>query len=647
MRASLIVLALLMLSASPAHGQVNADSLWSVWADESRPAQDRANAIEAFAIARYQGTNPDSLIICGQLMQRLARTAGLDLYVGRALMLKSKGLMSKGEVDAPMLLLDSAIAIFEAIGEEALLVRALNTIASAHAGKGDYARGIAKLTRALRMAEARGDSSMTARILGNIGALYHMQDDLDNALEYYQRRLVIAEAIGQKDILGEVIGNIGVLYNDKGDFGKALEHHKRAQALAREIGYAGMESNATHNIGSVYIKLGRYEEAIEQFKMELAMTERAGEMIGVSSAMAGLAEACNAMGQHAQALVHGRRSLELATASGDMTARRNSAEVLYVAYKALGQDDAALRMHETFIALRDSIRREENQAAMMTQKFQYEFDKKESLLIAEQEKKDALAAEELRRRNVQRNAFIGGFALMLLLAGTFLFQRNRINKEKQRSEDLLLNILPEEVAEELKLKGEAEAVHLDQVTVLFTDFNGFTAMSEVVTPKQLVRDLHECFSAFDHICEKHGLEKIKTIGDAYMAAGGLPTPNTTHATDVIKAAMEMRDFIADGKARKIAAGLPYFEIRIGIHTGPVVAGIVGVKKFQYDIWGDTVNTASRMESSSEVGQVNISEATYALVKDEPTLTFTSRGKVQAKGKGELEMYFVQRPSNSA
>ncbi len=241
---------------------------------------------------------------------------------------------------------------------------------------------------------------------------------------------------------------------------------------------------------------------------------------------------------------------------------------------------------------------------------------------------------------------------------------DELRAEKERSDALLLNILPEEVAEELKAKGEAAAKFIEQATILFTDFKGFTAISERMGPQELVRDLNECFSAFDRICERHGIEKIKTIGDAYMAAGGLPTPNTTHAVDAINAALEMRDFIAEGKAKKAAAGLPYFEIRIGVHTGPVVAGIVGVKKFQYDIWGDTVNTASRMESSGEVGQVNISEATYravvgpqlsvvsgdggSLTTDNQQLTtqkaftFTPRGKVQAKGKGELEMYFVER-----
>ena len=220
-------------------------------------------------------------------------------------------------------------------------------------------------------------------------------------------------------------------------------------------------------------------------------------------------------------------------------------------------------------------------------------------------------------------------------------QKNRVHlkKEKKRSDELLLNILPAEVADELKMKGSSEAQSIDQVTVLFTDFKGFTQLSEKLTPKELVAEINECFSAFDHIMQKHGVEKIKTIGDAYMAAGGLPTPNKTHATDVVDAALEIQQFMTAYKKRKEAEGNAGLEIRIGVHTGPVVAGIVGVKKFAYDIWGDTVNTASRMESSGETGRVNISSSTYSLVKDR--YRCVHRGKVSAKGKGDIDMYFAE------
>ena len=213
-----------------------------------------------------------------------------------------------------------------------------------------------------------------------------------------------------------------------------------------------------------------------------------------------------------------------------------------------------------------------------------------------------------------------------------------IEREKERSDKLLLNILPEEVAEELKSKGSADAKLIDQVTVLFTDFKGFTQLSEQMSPHDLVAEINACFSVFDNIMQQYGVEKIKTIGDAYMAAGGLPTPNETHAMDVVNAALAIQKYMAQYKDQKIADNQLYFEIRIGIHTGPVVAGIVGIKKFQYDIWGDTVNTASRMESGAEVGQVNISGSTYELVKDR--ITCTHRGKITAKGKGEIDMYFV-------
>jgi len=225
-------------------------------------------------------------------------------------------------------------------------------------------------------------------------------------------------------------------------------------------------------------------------------------------------------------------------------------------------------------------------------------------------------------------------------------QHTALESEKQKSDELLLNILPEETATELKEKGRSEAKLIENVTVLFTDFKGFTKMSERVSPQDLVNDLNICFSHFDTIMEKYGIEKIKTIGDAYMAACGLPSPNENHAKKVIQASFEMRDFIEEGKERKMRDGLPFFEIRIGVHTGPVVAGIVGLKKFQYDIWGDTVNTASRMESSGAVGMVNISNATYERIKDQACFHFDRRGKIEAKGKGAMEMWFVKETPSS-
>ncbi|MDP1727546.1 MAG: adenylate/guanylate cyclase domain-containing protein [Bacteroidota bacterium] len=205
-----------------------------------------------------------------------------------------------------------------------------------------------------------------------------------------------------------------------------------------------------------------------------------------------------------------------------------------------------------------------------------------------------------------------------------------LKTEKQKSEDLLHNILPVDVANELREKGTAEARLYNNVTVIFTDFVNFTGISEQLSPTELVRDIHKNFTAFDSIIEKHGLEKIKTIGDAYLAVCGLPQVTADHAQRVIKAAIDIQTYMNQNTGR--------FQIRIGIHSGPVVAGIVGSKKFAYDIWGDTVNTASRMESNSEAGQINISGATYELVKNEFECTY--RGKLDAKNKGMLDMYFV-------
>jgi class 3 adenylate cyclase/tetratricopeptide (TPR) repeat protein len=214
-----------------------------------------------------------------------------------------------------------------------------------------------------------------------------------------------------------------------------------------------------------------------------------------------------------------------------------------------------------------------------------------------------------------------------------------VKDEQKRTDELLLNILPMETAEELKATGYSKPKHYKLVTVLFTDFKGFTQISENLEPQEVIEELNQCFLAFDEICEKHHLEKIKTIGDSYMCAGGIPVANTSNPIDCVQAGLEMQTWMANWKAEKEAKGELAWELRLGIHSGAVVAGVIGKNKFAYDVWGDTVNTASRMESSGEVGKVNISGATYELVKDQFQCAY--RGKIEAKNKGEVEMYFVE------
>jgi adenylate cyclase len=210
--------------------------------------------------------------------------------------------------------------------------------------------------------------------------------------------------------------------------------------------------------------------------------------------------------------------------------------------------------------------------------------------------------------------------------------------EKEKSEALIANILPKNTADELMAKGKATKTKFNFVTVLFSDIQGFTQIAEEMNPEVLIDELDKFFFHFDSVVEKYRIEKIKTIGDAYMCAGGIPEKNRTNPIEVILAALEMQQYMAKLKESSLLHGLKYWDIRIGIHTGTVIAGVVGHKKLSYDIWGDTVNTASRMESSGEAGKINISGTTYEFVKD--FFVCEHRGKMPVKYKGELDMYFV-------
>ncbi len=293
------------------------------------------------------------------------------------------------------------------------------------------------------------------------------------------------------------------------------------------------------------------------------------------------------------------------------------------------------------LRIRDSLSISSRTEQLMSENLKQERQKQEAAAV-----KNRLEIRQARNQLYMTHSGVGFFVIVSLLVYRNYRNQKRHNRlldaAKQKSDQLLLNILPHETAEELKQTGRAKARQFEAVTVMFTDFKDFTQASERMNAEELVDVINFYFTEFDRIITRHNIEKIKIIGDSYMCAGGLPVPNGTHALDVVAAAVELQAFILEQKKRRSDDGKPFFEIRIGIHTGPVVAGIVGLKKFAYDIWGDTVNTASRMESAGEPNRVNISGATYERVKDRFACTY--RGKVSAKHKGEIDMYFVSGES---
>ncbi|TAN15889.1 MAG: adenylate/guanylate cyclase domain-containing protein [Chitinophagaceae bacterium] len=218
-------------------------------------------------------------------------------------------------------------------------------------------------------------------------------------------------------------------------------------------------------------------------------------------------------------------------------------------------------------------------------------------------------------------------------------QNKLIEIEKEKSETLLLNILPEEISNELKQTGKTSAHSYDMATVMFSDFVNFTSIGEKLTPEELVSAIAEYFETFDRIIERYGIEKIKTVGDAYICAAGLPIPTTDNALIMIQVAFDFLKALDELNEKRNFRRNVVFNIRIGINTGPLVAGVVGIKKFAYDIWGDTVNTAARLQERGETGRINISGSTYDLIKQ--TYPCTYRGKIAAKNKGQIDMYFVE------
>ena len=651
-------------------------------------ALNRADTIEVQTLVELAETqylsDPNATLITIKkvldLSEKLNYKAGISNACGWLAYLYEQ----KGEIDLALTYYQKSLRLMQELNNQKQVATCYNNIAAIYKDQGKIAEAISYHYKSLFIKIRVRDLPGIATSYNNLALIYQQQGRVPLALEFYGKAKNIYEQSKDLGGVSTTLQNIGTLYLDQKQFDVAAGYYRNALQIIRQTkdlyseGYAlnglgglfenqGKQDSALYyfnlalkvreqlndkqgiayslnRIGNVYLHQQQIAEAKTTLQKSLVLFEEQGDKNGIVLGANSLGAVYLAEGNSSIAETYLNKSLQYARELGYPTSIKDAAYNLMKLYRGKQNWKSALEMNDLFIQMRDSIQNDNNKKTAIKTQFKYEYEKKEALLKKEQEKKEAISAAEISKQKLVRNGFMAGFAVVLLFAGIVFKQRNRIAKEKQRSEELLLNILPEETAEELKSTGSAKAKDFEQVTILFTDFKNFTRVSEQKTAQELVNEINYCYSEFDKIVADHGVEKIKTIGDAYMCAGGLPTANTTNAEDTLRAAIKIRDFMLLENQKRKARGEDFFEIRIGIHTGPVVAGIVGIKKFAYDIWGDAVNTASRMESSGEAGKINISGSTYELIKGK--FHCIPRGKIQAKNKGEIEMYFVEREKNS-
>lgn len=531
-------------------------------------------------------------------------------------------------------------------------LKEINNIAFAHSilsyiygSMGKYAESTEHQYKFLEYAELNGDIYGANIARSNIATSLMLQKKYSEAISIYKNSIKLYEDAGDAYNLISTYNDLVKCYIQINNLDSAIYFQNISLDAAIELKNNSSIGDCYSSLASILTQQNKLEDALYNYNRALDAYIAHENKLYVATTYSEIGGILTKLKRYPQARAAFNNALKYNTELSSTKEYNKLYNGLMQLDSATGDWHAAFNHYKLYISTRDSMFNDENTKRITQTSMQYDFDKKEALAKVEQEQKDAIALAALERQKLIRNAFISGFAIVLIFAINFFYQRNKIKQGKKQSDTLLLNILPEEVAEELKAKGSAEAKLIDNVTVLFSDFKNFTQLSGALSPAELVGEINACFSAFDHITQKYGIEKIKTIGDAYMAAGGIPTPNTTHCEDVMNAAIEMRAFMEQRKTQRISENKFYFEARFGAHTGPVVAGIVGVKKFAYDIWGDTVNTAQRMESNSETGKINISESTYAQIHTK--FICTSRGSIEIKGKGKAEMYFVEGRINQA
>ncbi len=507
--------------------------------------------------------------------------------------------------------------------------------------KGDYKMALENYNKAAQIALKGKSDNNLALTYSAIGSVYASLDNNKNSLDYYTKSMMLFKAIPDSTEYAFALEKIGDYYltNKKPD--SALVFLKESGQIFRAIKNENGIGNNFGSIGLVYAQKGKTKLAETYIQEATKILTLNKDYHSLAIYLLYMTDIYLEKGDIQTANYFANKSLALAKEYGLKEQISDAYLKLSVVQEANQKPYDALDSFRNHITYKDSLLNYATIQQIAATHSDFEISMKQREI-------DNLNHEKENQKIIVIAIIIALFLISLLAFG--LFRRYRfiqktsliIEREMNRSDHLLKNILPLETAEELKECGKVKAKKFDSVSVLFTDFKEFTIHSEHLSPEQLVNSVNYYFSKFDEIMGKFGLEKIKTIGDSYMCAGGLPFPCKNHPIKVVLAAFEIVKFMEESK-HSANNDLAHFDVRIGINTGPVVAGVVGSKKFAYDIWGDTVNVASRMETNCESGKINVSENTYDIIKE--TFDCEYRGEIKAKNKGKLKMYYAKQLKN--
>ncbi len=657
-----IVFTLFASSLLPA--QQNLDSLQSL-ALKPRSGQHDTTTVNALNTLahEYRSRNADSALHYANAALERSEKIGFAKGLGAALVNLGNIYRNLGDYNRALGFLQRALKVGEETSNNALTGQAWNGIGIVYLRQGNLDRALDALLKALRLAEQLGDARGAASALDNLGIVHIRQGNTARAFQALSRALHLADSLHDKRLLSIVLNDMGVAYRTEKRFDSALIVYERSLRLKEELHDKQGSALALNGMGIMYRQQNAYDKALTFFARALALQEELAFQPGIATALSDIAQTHFKLGNFKESVNAAERCVGVARNIGAKVDLRNAYQTLAEVHEAQGKTDVSYVYFRLYTAMKDSIFNEEIARKTSDLNSRYEQEAQEQRIqLLEREKQ--VQTLQLQRRNL----LIYGLCVVGVLSIAFLgalWSRIRYRKRAEaelskknqelvaaheESERLLRNTLPAPIVERLKRGEGVIADRFDSVTVLFADIVGFSALASALSPEELITLLDNIFSDMDAIATTNGLEKIKTVGDSYMLVGGAPEVSDDHTLRVAQAAFAIQSAVA-----RTASGMGMtMNVRIGMHTGAVVAGVIGTKKFAYDLWGDTVNIASRMELHGEAGKIHCTEAVCkalaestmlrdeALKRQTTMYTFEKREPIEVKGKGIMQTYFLRQ-----